>query len=145
MLYADFKKYCEQIGIPESHNLLLATGHDELREMMLRRHSEYKLNRTLKIRRVYYQRLGQCDNELGIIFVDAHIKRIIHKDDGIKHDATYADHLDTLIHELVHYRFKLKDHSTKKFKKLEKRILEGERFSLMEIEAPTNKIQMKEK
>ena len=143
MLRVDFKRYCEQIGIPESQKLMLATGRDEFRDIMLQRYGEYNLNLTLKPKRIYYQHLGECYPELRIILVNAHVKRILDKVSGIMRDITYADHLDTLIHELVHYRFNLRNCITKKFNKLIIRILEGEKFEMMELEIPAQRVRTK--
>jgi hypothetical protein len=130
-LHEDFKRLCEQMGIPESHKLSLATGKDEYRDMFMRRCTELKLNYKSKNVKVCYERLGWCDSKLGIIFVDCHIKRIMNKTLGYKQDATYEDHEDTLIHELVHYRFNIRGHPKKLFKLID-RVKAGESFSLME-------------
>ena len=137
-LHKDFERLCELIGIPESHKLLLATGKDEYREMFMKRCAELKLNYKLKNVKVRYQRLGWCNSELGIIFVDCHIKRIMNNTLGYKQDATYEDHEDTLIHELVHYRFNIRRHPKKLFKLID-RVKAGESFSLM-IEKKMSKV-----
>lgn len=124
-LREDLMKYCNQIGILQ-----------EVPRLILDR----KEMHTILVNAGKPKRCagwGQCFRSLGIIFVDAGIR--IHYPSRtykgvrlptrelIKHKSKYIDFRNTLVHELVHYRFAYLQHG-RKFEKRINEILRGRTF-----------------
>ena len=137
-LYEDFDKYRKQIGIPDEEQLQLVINRKIL-------HNILEQNGQSRRAAGY----GECFWDLKIIFVDASIRiasykrypmfkviRVKGRKIGIptkqpgKKKVNYKDILKTLIHELVHYRFRGLNHGVKYEKRIME-ILRGEVFPPM--------------
>jgi len=130
-LYADLIKYCDQIGIlPE-----------ETPRLILDRQEYNALRKSTGYRGVRHNRYGECNHQVRTIFVNArqtHYQRVRYmtkigrKRTGIisrwkNVKATYPNKLNTLVHELVHYRFPSMPHGWA-FENRIKEVLKGTAF-----------------
>jgi hypothetical protein len=123
-LKEDSMKYCKQIGIVQVPRLIL-----DRREMHIILVNAGKPKRCAG--------WGECFRELDTIFVDAGIR--IHypsrqyahwrKPDReyVKHKSKYIDFRNTLVHELVHYRWPKLRHGWRYEKRIQE-ILRGKTF-----------------
>jgi hypothetical protein len=125
-LKADLHKYCKQIGILDN----------EISRLILDR----KKMHTILVNAGEPKRCagwGECFRSLQTIFIDAGIR--IHYPsrkyagvkrparESVKHKSQYIDFRNTLVHELVHYRFAYLQHG-KKYEKRINEILRGRTF-----------------
>jgi hypothetical protein len=102
-LIEDFDKYCRQIGLMNKPRLVL--NRKEMHSILV---NAGKPKRCAG--------WGQCFWEMKTIFVDTglriHYPSRVHKGwtnparEQVKHKSKYADFRNTLVHELVHYRFR---------------------------------------
>ena len=128
-LKEDFNKYTKQIGILSSEMPQLITDKRQIQELnQERRHKGQWVGSG--------SNYGVCYTEQRIIYVNvnnriredkvyAHVKYT--RRQLSKHKSTYRDYLDTLVHELVHYRFGYLKHGAK-FEKRQREILRGKVF-----------------
>jgi hypothetical protein len=133
----DFKKYAKQIGIMDDEMPILITDRKEIWRLKEARGEN-------KSTAAY----GECDRENKIIFVDTHIRKAAYKQypmykvsvvngrrighaiarpDALKKKrVNYRNFVHVLVHELVHYRWKM-GHGVA-FEKRIKEILRGKVF-----------------
>ena len=133
-LRKDFVKYCDQIGIIEPRPRIVETR----REM---HHIQVNAGE-----RKGCASWGQCFWHLGIIFIDTGVrihypsrtyKGFTRPDrERIKHKSKYIDFRRTLVHELVHWRFRKMRHGWR-FERRVDEILRGRTFE------PAGEIQMR--
>jgi hypothetical protein len=126
-LKSDFIKYCEQIGIVDK--LYLVTNRKEMHSILINAGRPKRC-----------AGWGECFSDLKTIFVDAGLR--IHypsrqyahwrKPDReyVKHKSKYIDFRNTLVHELVHYRWPKLRHGWRYEKRIQE-ILRGTRFDAM--------------
>ena len=129
VLYRDYLKYCQQIGItPENRPLFLITKFEllnTLQDYLISFPELKKINRQLRKISGKYFRFG----DLKIIYVDTETKFRILDGGREKTVVTYQDLVRTMVHELVHCRFNLAH--GRKFSSKVKEILEGKSFPNM--------------
>jgi hypothetical protein len=145
-LIADFKRYTKQIGRTKQEKLKLVLDRKEMHKILEKN--------GLSKRAAGY---GECFWDIRTIFVDSNIRVARYKKYPMfivetingkrvgtptkqpeKKKVTYRDIRHTLIHELVHYRFRGLRHG-KKFEQRIKEILVGRVFPTKNIEARDNK------
>jgi hypothetical protein len=129
VLYRDYLKYCQQIGItPENRPLFLITKSELLntfQDYLISFPELIKINRQLRKVSGKYFRFG----DLKIIYLDTETKFRILDGGGEKTIVTYQDLVRTMVHELVHCRFNLAH--GREFNSKVKEILEGKSFPNM--------------
>lgn len=129
VLYRDYLRYCEQIGImPENRPLFLITKFELLNileDYLISFPELKKIDRQLRKKSGKYFRFG----DLKIIYVDTETKFRMLDGGREKSIVTYQDLVRTMVHELVHCRFSLAH--GRKFNNRVKEILEGESFPIM--------------
>lgn len=121
-LQQDLVKYSDQIGIVQNQIPKL--------EFINEKHSRLLGQCSISRRTIFINEIksNSCkyvvfnDKCMKQLTLDGKKIRIILETKGYRHD------LETLIHELVHYRFRFVSHGPK-FEQLIQRILAGERFS----------------
>jgi hypothetical protein len=136
-LQQDKTRICKQIGILPCEEPRLVLDRKEMRSLIT--------GKTQNSKRI--AGLGECHPEIRTIFVDASYrltqrtfsdgKPMYHGQYDLeterykwcpaKRRTTYKDFLQTLVHELVHYRFAYLGHS-KKYEQRIKEILRGRTF-----------------
>lgn len=125
-LRLDFEKYVKQIGITDEEIPQLITDRKTMDEI---RSKWPDGGRGRSTKRNY----GICYREEKIIFVNQNSRKADYRQyKGArysqhyisKHKMTYRDYLHTMIHELVHYRFKSLPHG-KEYEKRIRNILHG--------------------
>jgi hypothetical protein len=129
-LYEDLIKYSKQIGILTNEIPRRITDRKQMQQLVLTKRP-YTGNPTVDKRVVGY---GECLYSLRTIFVDSnrrvyHDRKFITKGRRIyyKHKATYKHFINTLVHELTHYRFPYMRHG-RKFEQRVNEILRGREF-----------------
>jgi hypothetical protein len=139
-LYTDLDKYCNQIGIlPEEKPTLI-----------LDRQQYSDLRKSIGSRGVRKQRYGECNRTQRAIFVNSrtsdyqivrYMTKLGRKRTGCSYKtvkATYRHKLNTLVHELVHYRFPSMQHGLA-FENRIKEILKGRQFEPKAVLSYINK------
>lgn len=131
-LQQDLKKYCKQIGVSEEEIPRLIVDKKEMLEVGSKWGYEH-----LRLSNNY----GVYYGEHKTIFVDLNrriyhpkrypVKEYKHKP-RITKKTTYLDFRHTLIHELVHHRWKSIPHGVK-FEQRIKEILRGKTFPLKQL------------
>jgi hypothetical protein len=123
-LREDFDKYCRQIGIIDKPRLVLR--REEMHRIQVEAGHEKHCGGW-----------GSCYQDLKCVFVDTGIR--IHypsrtytgwknpNRELVKHKSKYIDFRNTLVHELVHYRFPKYRHG-KAFEKRVKEIIQDRPF-----------------
>src|ERR687887_448231 len=143
-LYTDLTRYAKQIGILPNEVPKLIIDRKEMQELLLTRHP--RTGNPIVDKRV--PAYGACDYSLRTIFVDASrrvyrqkIYKGFHYSERIvtqnKHKVTYRDLVNTLVHELVHYRFPYMQHGAK-FEQRIKEVLQGRMFEPKHIHLFSN-------
>ena len=128
-LREDFVKYCDQMGIINQPRLI--ETRKELHDIQIGSGQEK-----------YGGGWGSCHRKLNLIFVDTGIriywpgkeyKGFRNPDrESIKHKAKYIDFRNTLVHELVHWRFPKMRHGWR-FEQRCVEVLRGRTFEPMLI------------
>lgn len=129
-LQQDLKKYCKQIGVSDEEIPRLIMNKNEMKEVGANWKYKY-----LRLSNNY----GVCYPKYKTIFVDLNRKvyrpklypRKEHKI-AIRKKTTYTDFRHTLVHELVHYRWKSMPHGVK-FEQRIKEILKGKTFPVKQL------------
>jgi hypothetical protein len=128
-LQEDFNRYAKQIGILPGEMPQLITDKRQIQELNRERRQKDQWVGSAS-------NYGACYTEQRIIYVNvnsriredkvyAHVKYT--RRQLSRHKSTYRDYLDTLVHELVHYRFGYLKHGAK-FEKRQREILRGKVF-----------------
>lgn len=140
-LASDLVKYCKQIGVLDNEIPRLIFDSKQYTEIVKSRDSDYN-------RRMHNDNLGQCDYATRSLFVNGNsrgsyheyeynekgkkIKKIINGEAYyklVRKKTNYNSYKDTLVHELVHYRFHNMDHGPRFIRRI-KEIMRGQTFPL---------------